>query len=502
MIGLTAPQPLGMTAADLAEGAGKFETPFGEYLGARLANGWQSTSFMLAGRFLDREGEQIDQGLGAEMGAPGEAFLADPADIRAQPGLAPSGQRLMPEEEWKASPHYRPDLDFDPRMTETRAKALAEQRDAQRYRQWLIGQGDTGTLRGVLGFGAELAGSLPDPLNLIPVAGPAWRASMAARYGTIGGRAIVGAAEGLVGQALIEPFQVADRMVLGEDVTFAGILADLAMGAAAGGVLGGGLGAIQRLRGRGAEPILSVDEQASMARPLNEAAASIALGDELAIRPESIEALRPIRAELDAASRGLDARERVSNLTPSERQSMIDALPEADRANAQGMEVAARTVQDPAVAAKLRADVDRLLERQVAADMPPAAGALDAGSPRRAAPDPTIREAEAAVGRPETVAETAARTLGGETAPGVSRETGRPDAAGTGGKGAGSDGGQKANARAPNPDQPEVAALRQAGRLTPDMQASIKAADEAAAKTEAVADALEAAAACLVRAAA
>lgn len=499
---MTAPQPLGMSAADLAEGAGKFETPFGEYLGARIASGWQATSQMIAGRFLAREGEQLDMGVPSEMGAPGEAFRADPADIRAQPGLAPSGQRLMPEEEWKASPHYRPDLDFDPRMTETRAKALAEQRDAQRYRQWLIGQGDTGTFRSVVGFGAELLGSIPDPVNFIPFAGPAWRTAAAARYGTVGGRALIGAAEGVLGQALIEPFQVADRVTLGEDVKFADVLFDLALGAAAGGAIGGVSGGIAKLRGRSAEPILSVDQQAAIVRPLNEAAASIALGDDLAIRPETLEAVRPVRAELEGASRHLDAVDRVAALTPDDRIRALDALPEADRVQAQGMEVAARTVQDPAVAAKLRADVDAILARQFAADAAPVR-AMDTAAPRRETPDPAIREAAAAVGRAELPAETAARTLGGETAPGVSRETGRPDAAGSGGKGAGSDGGQKAGARVPDlrPDQPEVAALRQAGRLTSDMQTAIKAADQAATRTEAVADALEAAAACLVRAA-
>lgn len=492
MIGLTAPEPLGMTAADLAEGVGKFETPFSEYLGSRLANGWQSTSFMLAGRFLDREGEQLDQGVGAEMGAPGEAYQASPQDLRATPGLAPSGQRLMPEEEWRASPDYRPDLDYDPRMTETRAKALAEQRDANRYRQWLIGQGDTGTLRTVLGFGAELLGSLPDPMNVIPVGGPAWRTAMAARYGTIGGRALVGAAEGLVGQALIEPFQVADRVTLGEDVKFADVLMDLAMGAAAGGVLGGGLGAIEKLRARGAEPILSVDEQAAVARPLNEAAASIVLGDEVAIRPETLEAVRPVRAELEAARRHLDAEERVAGMTPDERLRTMDALPEAERVRAQGMEVAARTVQDPAVAAKLRADVDRLLARQIAADMMPSQ-AMDTAAPRRPEADPAIREADAAVGRPELPAETAARamgeqTLGAEPRQGAGQDAARRPAAEKG-------------AAPPPKDQPEVAALRQAGRLSKEMEAAVKAADEAATRSEAVADALDAAAACLVRAA-
>jgi hypothetical protein len=99
------------------------------------------------------------------------------------------------------------------------------------------------------GFGAEmgggLAGSLVDPVQVaasfIPVVPAVRYAAWLERAGSAGGRALVrtgvGAAEGLVGSAVIEPFAYSRAQSLGLDYTAQDSFLNLAFGT----VLGGGL---------------------------------------------------------------------------------------------------------------------------------------------------------------------------------------------------------------------------------------------------------------------
>lgn len=103
---------------------------------------------------------------------------------------------------------------------------------------------ETGITSEVLGLGADIVGSLLDPVQLgsmfIPVVGEARAASWTAKLGKVGGRAAVGIVEGAVGAALTEgPRQalLAASPYEQPENRFTEALGNIALG----GVMGGGL---------------------------------------------------------------------------------------------------------------------------------------------------------------------------------------------------------------------------------------------------------------------
>jgi len=100
-------------------------------------------------------------------------------------------------------------LKFDMPMTRDKAKLLYKNKQESRVRDAIINKG----LDGISGYGALIGGSLlsaaVDPIELaaafIPVVGQAGRAAAVARFGRVGGAALVGTAEGFVGSLLTEP---------------------------------------------------------------------------------------------------------------------------------------------------------------------------------------------------------------------------------------------------------------------------------------------------------
>ena len=101
-------------------------------------------------------------------------------------------------------------------------------------------------------FLARLAVGLTDPLNVasafIPVVGEERAAAMIAKasgaFGRAGVRAGIGAAEGVVGQAVLEPLNQMTHSQLADDYTMADSLTNLAFGAAFGGGLHVGIGSL------------------------------------------------------------------------------------------------------------------------------------------------------------------------------------------------------------------------------------------------------------------
>ncbi|MCM0018906.1 MAG: hypothetical protein NBV67_02835 [Tagaea sp.] len=235
-----APERLGTPDGfDLVQARDAVKPSFGEYLRAQVGEGfWASTT-----------GQALAQ--------------LDAAPRRGAPREAP-----LTAEEWRASPHFRESIPFDERITPTRARALAETFDANAYRRWIIDQRGAGIAEGTAGFVAGIVGSIPDPINFIPFAGPAFRAAQVARFGTIGGRAVVGAGEAALGTALAQPFLVTSRRQFGDDVTLADAMMDIALSAFAGAAIGGAAGVWTRATtratpaARNAEPDLDVTPRA------------------------------------------------------------------------------------------------------------------------------------------------------------------------------------------------------------------------------------------------
>lgn len=133
-------------------------------------------------------------------------------------------------------------LDF---LIQRRREDLMRQYTIDRYRGGFGGQ--------ALGLGAAFLGEAVDPLNIaaafIPIVGPARYAAILGRAGTgIGARAAaragIGAAEGAVGVAALEPFNYAASQRLQDDYTLRDSLANVAFGTFLGAGLHSAGGAI------------------------------------------------------------------------------------------------------------------------------------------------------------------------------------------------------------------------------------------------------------------
>jgi len=153
-----------------------------------------------------------------------------------------------------------------------------------------LARAPAGLLNGSTRFLAQLATSLVDPLSVasafVPVVGEARYGQMLAQAGGIFGRtavrAGVGALEGAVGAALLEPAIYAGRTQLQDDYSMADSLENLAFGAAFGGglhAIGGGIAdAFRRAGGQPFERIAA--NEASIAPSPVESPAAPGLSDE------------------------------------------------------------------------------------------------------------------------------------------------------------------------------------------------------------------------------
>lgn len=223
-------------------------------------------------------------------------------------------------EAWRGSRWYRDGLAWDPAMTETRARSMAEAWDEREYNRWLIERSPDSFWRGLMGFGAEIAAGLVDPVNWVPVFGPATRAALIARAGPVAGRAVAHGGEAAIATAAVTPFVVATGSPLGDDMSLAEAALDIAVSAAAGAVLGGAHGLYRRWRGEGRPERIPVTARATMAANalLDEAVAATARGAPVRLSPGALAAAQPaIRREVEALSRAYD-RVRAQPIGPAD----------------------------------------------------------------------------------------------------------------------------------------------------------------------------------------
>ena len=239
----------GLPSVNARDLVASWRPAYGEWLGAQAAEGFDRTT---TGRYLEEKGIALEEAKAgdsdpswslrhdAEAMSPGALRQAFALKGWTQP--APDHAHAMTETDWKASPWYRKEIAFRQDMTETRARIMAENFDRRRYREQILARGGeiyNGAGDMALGFGAALLGSLPDPINFIPLSG----GMAAARGAGTVGRALLtgaktGAVEGVASTALVDALVLPDLASRGEDVGFT----DLALDTLAGGVLGSGAG--------------------------------------------------------------------------------------------------------------------------------------------------------------------------------------------------------------------------------------------------------------------
>ncbi len=146
-------------------------------------------------------------------------------------------------------------LTFTRPMGADAAEILANFKRAEIVRRNIIERGPSGVVPFTAQLGMMLLASAMDPLEVasvfIPVVGQARAAGILARRGRVLGRALVGAEEGLVGSALVEPAFAALSKQLQLDYEFSDSLINVALGGLLGAGLGGAIGGAGRLRERG-----------------------------------------------------------------------------------------------------------------------------------------------------------------------------------------------------------------------------------------------------------
>lgn len=157
-------------------------------------------------------------------------------------GLGQTG-KVISKDNWKESEYYRDGIQVDDNgIKEGLAQLLAERVDRRREFQITLQRSKGGFGLGAAQFGVAIAGSFLDPLNVasafIPAVGPARVASMAAKMGKSGSRAVKGAVDGAVGAAVLEPL-IIGAAAAEQDESYT--LLDSFLNVAVGSALGSGL---------------------------------------------------------------------------------------------------------------------------------------------------------------------------------------------------------------------------------------------------------------------
>ena len=245
------------------------EAPFlatpasGEYLSTHVAQAFDRT---IPGRVLE---EQAILDAEKAEGTYDPDYLPQ-REARDMFGSFPDMPELrhahaIPEDEWKASPYYRKGVQYRPDMTATRARILSENYDERRFREMIVANGDAAYGPGMkaAAFGAMLLGSLPDPVNVLPLGGGVRAASLVGKAGlkaAIGAGAQAGIVEGAAGALLSDALTLPDLAARGEEVSFVDVMLDTAFGASLGGglgALGGGIGGYLGKRRAQAQALLA-----------------------------------------------------------------------------------------------------------------------------------------------------------------------------------------------------------------------------------------------------
>lgn len=210
---------------------------------------------------------------------------------------------------WKQSQYFRKGIEWDDRMNEDRAAALAEWYDAKKVREYF------GSKRPYTSFVGNLAGFATDPINYIPVAGPLVKGAAVARLGRVGGEMAAASADAISNTALGQAAAYQGRRTLGDEITWQSTLSELAMAGLVGAAFGGIGGTIKFYKERG-ETIKLAERQRQISSDLstvqnvqdarialNDAIGSVAKGEDLNLNPTSIDAIKAISDRMSPISK-------------------------------------------------------------------------------------------------------------------------------------------------------------------------------------------------------
>ena len=217
-------------------------------------------------------------------------------------GTFDNDQPPMSKEAYEASEYARDGVPWDASMTEDRAASLAMAYDAKRVREFYAEK------RPITSFVANLAGQATDPINYIPIAGPAVRAAAVARTGKVAGLAATASLDAAANTAIFGLGTASQRRQFGDDVSWQATVSQIATAALIGGAFGtiaGALGSRADATSRMAiEERLSTLKTTQEARiALNEGIDALVRAEDVALSPNATEAVARVADESIALSR-------------------------------------------------------------------------------------------------------------------------------------------------------------------------------------------------------
>jgi hypothetical protein len=223
--------------------------------------------------------------------------------------------RPMSEEEYKRSPYYRDRIPWDPSMTVDRAAALAANADAKTVREFYAEK------RPIISFFGDFVGQMADPINYIPMVGPAMRAAAIYRMGKVAGSAATASLDAVLNTAVFSLATRDKRRSYGDDVSWQAMGMEIATAALIGGAFGTAGGAWGKYRD--AKRARATERAGTSMRTtmeaivaLNEGIDGVSRGGDVSLSPNGVEAVRRAAGEVSTAPRelsevGVTMRERL-----------------------------------------------------------------------------------------------------------------------------------------------------------------------------------------------
>ena len=180
--------------------------------------------------------------------------LGQTPQVYGKGGIYPQRQRTpIDERQWKEGPSYREGLSYFDGMTEEAAGLLAERHDERTRREDILSRTQGYGINSLV-LATRLAAQVADPIGIaasfIPVVGEARYAKLLAQLGRPGARAVAGAIEGAVGNALLEPLVYAAARQDQIDYGMVDSLINVGIGGLFGAGLRAGGGAVADLIAR------------------------------------------------------------------------------------------------------------------------------------------------------------------------------------------------------------------------------------------------------------
>lgn len=201
----------------------------------------------------DRFDPTFDQLLSASIGV-GFDMTSGAALSRIIDFKTPGDSPIMSKDQYKGSKFFREGIEHFDSMTESHAEILADKHDTREKRNFILGHAKGG-LDFSLVLAGGLLGSIPDPVNFIPIFGVGAKIAQVAKLGkvakklrtiseartlSIGGRTLRSSAEATIGAGATIPFIAKAEQLEQGDFDMRMVASILGFSA----VIGGGFGAL------------------------------------------------------------------------------------------------------------------------------------------------------------------------------------------------------------------------------------------------------------------